>query len=274
MHTLFKKLVTVFCILLASASTAFSSSNISLSNLSGGKGGSQFVVLAGPKERITEIAIRSGNYIDAIGITYSNGKKNIRRTFGGKGGKKRVFKLKKGEVITEIGGKSGKYVDSIYIRTNKKRHMKWGGNGGSRNFKIKGTKKNPIIGIWGRSGSLIDAIGVVRKLSPGASGGAGGVATSSLGGFDPTRPSDAGDQSCDKCDAAPTSSFPGAPTNNNDREFWKVQNQRLFKVVKKLAGPKSVFDGYLSKEKKSCGNNIFCQIDTRSDAITHVIGVQ
>ena len=271
MYTFFKKLVTVFCILLASSSTAFSSSNISLSNLSGGNGGSQFVVLAGPNERITEIAIRSGAYIDAIGITYRKGNKNFRRTYGGNGGKKRVFKLKKGEVITEIGGKSGKYVDSIYIRTNKNRSMKWGGNGGSKKFKIKGTKKNPIIGIWGRSGALIDAIGVVRKSSPGT----GVAASSSLDGFDPvTSTNSAGDQDCGKCDSAPSSGFPGAPTNNSDREFWNDQNQRLFKVVKKLAGSKTVFDNYLNKETTRCDHNLFCEIDTRSDAITHVIGVQ
>ncbi len=52
-------------------------------------------------------------------------------------------------------------MDSIYIKTNKGRYRKWGGNGGANSFKFVGTKKSSIKGIWGRAGQFLDAIGVV-----------------------------------------------------------------------------------------------------------------
>ena len=272
MYKLVNRAFIFLGILSLAPGVVFASSNMAMSKAFGGNGGIPFIEMVAPGGRITEVVIRSGAYIDKIGLSYRYGNHNTRRSYGGNGGQRKIFKLQSGEVITEIGGRSGKFVDSIYVITNKGRKMSWGGKGGSKRFRFKGTPNNPIVGIWGRSGAYVDAIGIVRK-----SGAGGGIPTGgNLNSYDPPPP-DTGqvDPTCTgKCDSVTSRTFPTPPSSARDWEFWNIQNQRLYRTVEKLAGSSDVFGRYLDKERNSCNQELFCEIDTRSEAISHVIGVQ
>ena len=263
--------IAIFSILFPSV--VWAGTTLELSRDFGGDGGVPFVETFGPQGRIAEVTIRSGKYIDSIQVSYSyKNKKFTSRAYGGNGGNRKSFRLRNGEYITEMGGRSGKYVDSIYIKTNKNRSMTWGGNGGSRRFVFRGSHKVPIVGFWGRSGSLVDAIGVVKDTRRMVQPPKGNLATKGIADYTP--PAQGGGADCGKCDSAPTRVFPRPPSGSFDTNFWKIQNDRLYKVIEKLAGNRNVLDGYLKKEESSCGHQLFCEIDTRSDLLTHVLDVK
>jgi len=251
--------------------SAISASFVSLSNESGGGGGVPFVDMVAPNSRISAITIRSGNIIDSIKLSYRYRNSVSEKSYGGNGGKSKTFKFGKGEYITEFGGRSGKYVDSIYIKTNKRRTMRWGGKGGANSFRFRATKNQQITGIWGRAGKYLDAIGIIKKSPYGNTEN-----ISAQGNLDNFKPIGQGsnDQNCAKCDSAPTAYFPVPSKKKSDKDFWENQSDRLGNAIEALTHSKQVYRNYLEKERKSCGPNLYCQIDTRSRAITFVTGAK
>ncbi len=145
---------------------------VTLLKASGNQNGTPFVEMALKGGVIEKITINSGRFIESIQFTYRYGKKYVvGQTQGGKGKKKMKgsssssFTFRPGEVITEMGGRSGKYVHSLYIVTSMGRKQTWGGKsgkGGRGAFKFTGSKRNPIVGVWGHSSSFINALGAVR----------------------------------------------------------------------------------------------------------------
>jgi len=245
--------------------------NVSLSKAFGGKGGSPFVDLVAPGGRISAITIRSGKFIDSIKIEYRYKQTVKGPSHGGRGGKEVSFRLGKREYITEFGGKSGNVIDSIYVKTNKGRVMNWGGKGGGNRFRFTATKSNPIRGLWGRSGNLLEAIGVIQKSK--SSAGSKATALVKLGGFKPSKHSP--DVDCgSKCDSMPGKHFPGQPSSQRDRIFWKEHTDKLGAVLKALAGSERDYTNYLKQEKGICGLYIPCQIDARGSAISFVTGAK
>ncbi|MCP4270596.1 MAG: hypothetical protein GY781_01335 [Gammaproteobacteria bacterium] len=259
---------------MAIATNALSASSFNLSIDSGGSGGSPFVDMAAPGEKISQITIRSGKYIDSIQLHYRYKTVTSGNSHGGNGGQSKTFILKKNEYITELGGKSGKFVDSIYIKTNKGRNYKWGGNGGAKSFKFVGTKKSPIKGIWGRAGKFLDAIGVVRVGTTKSHYPSGSASKGKLNKFSFSTNS-GGAVDCDKCDSAPSNTFPVPSAAKPAIDYWlKTQNSKLKKILQSLAGSGYEFTSYLNKENGFCRTNLYCEIDTRSNAITHVRGIK
>jgi hypothetical protein len=246
----------------------FADTSVTLLNASGGPGGSPFVDMAVSKGRITAITVRSGKFIDSIQLTYQYGKKRVNGSaHGGKGGKSGTLKLSAGEFITEFSGRSGKYVDSIYIKTNKNRSKKWGGSGGNNRFKFTGSKQSPILGIWGRSGALLDAIGIVRSSKGGQA-----INTKGIGGFKQQANSQGGDES--KYDSIQSSAFPKPAANKNEINSWlKFQNAKLENIIKSMSSNKE-FSNYSKGEKKTCGSSLYCQVTYRRGAISYVTGAE
>jgi len=66
--------------------------------------------------RITQIFVRSGKYVDSIGVGYANGKFI---NHGGTGGGESVINLGPDEIISKVLGRSGKYVDQIMFLSSK-----------------------------------------------------------------------------------------------------------------------------------------------------------
>ena len=121
----------------------------------GGGGGSAFSFQS--SSRITSITLRAGQYIDSLTVTFSDG---TTYSYGGSGGTRyRPIVFGADEYLTEIKGKAGKYVGSITFVTNKCTYGPMGGQGGDW-YSFAAPKGCRINGFTGKSGALIDAIGV------------------------------------------------------------------------------------------------------------------
>ncbi|MEA3052573.1 MAG: hypothetical protein QOG72_1476 [Sphingomonadales bacterium] len=128
----------------------------------GGGGGAPFQD-PGPipeLSRILTVSVRHGTYVDAIAATYLL-PDGSQQTFshGGGGGTEEVIHFNPGERIIAVVGRSGDLLDNIAFLTEDPRgvrrtHGPYGGPGGAQ-FIVNAD----VNGFFGRSGSLIDAIG-------------------------------------------------------------------------------------------------------------------
>jgi hypothetical protein len=130
---------------------------------SGGIGGEPLkacsvTLIEGVPLRISEVRVRSADYIDAIQLVYSNGKVGPRQ--GGLGGKLSSFKLEPDETITIVSGRYGHYVDSLAITTSKGRTQRWGGSGGTVAYSYTAPAGMWVGDLTGRASQYFDAIGV------------------------------------------------------------------------------------------------------------------
>ncbi|HLD67689.1 MAG TPA: jacalin-like lectin [Pseudomonas sp.] len=130
---------------------------------------------------IDRVDLWCGNVLDAIQTHWRGrpgspvaGASVAGKKLGGGGGQCRSFQLEAGETIQAINVKAGEVVDSIRFHTNKRISDIYGGSGGNREKLLEG----PVIGLLGRAGNVIDAIGVQKMLHTHqtvAYGGNGGV---------------------------------------------------------------------------------------------------
>ncbi|MCP3664572.1 MAG: hypothetical protein GY696_19125 [Gammaproteobacteria bacterium] len=264
------RLITViFFSLLLPPHLSSADTSISLTKASGGGGGSPFVDMATPQGEIVAITVRSGSFIDSVTLTYRYGNRRVNGPrHGGNGGNQRTFKLKKGERIIELGGRSGKYVDSLYIRTNKNRTQRWGGQGGSRAYRFTASQNAPIVGIWGRSGAFLDAIGAIKASSGGET-----IQTEGLAGYSQEEGSSGFDD--EKADTMQARIFPAPNVNRNALNRWlSNQSNELLNIVKKMAKSTSDYNRYLSKERAYCQAQPYCELAYRRGAISHATRAQ
>lgn len=137
---------------------------------SGGVGGSPFTAPAptanGPW-RINAVEGRSGSRIDQIELIWSNsaGATDSSPEFGGTGGNPFNFSILTGDYLTAIQGTVGTYNDSVRLfslqfstKNNTKSPVY--GKATSYNFSYVCPTGYQITGIFGRSGSAVDALGV------------------------------------------------------------------------------------------------------------------
>ena len=227
----------------------------------GGSGGAMFMdAPAGP---IVGVRIRAGKYVDSIQLAYRTNNKIVwGRRHGGGGGQLYEIMFKNNERITEIGGRYGKYLDSVYIKTNKKTYPRRGGSGGGGSFSLKGS----IKGVWGRSGALVDALGVIRTYSGSQQTPS---STKSLSGYQPSQGGD------DKADSVTSIAFPSKNTSAGGLSNWLVNhNRRLHRTVENLAGTSAAMGQYEQRETGYCKGNVYCEIAYREDAIAYATGSQ
>lgn len=130
----------------------------------GGRGGSVFN--DSPKEgwRLKRIVIHHGNVVDGIQCVWQcpDGSFVTGKHHGGLGGRKSVIELQEGEYVTEVSGTEGNVVDSLCITTNHNKYGPYGGNGG-KSFSLQ-PRGGIVTGFYGRSGNLLDAIGIQDAL--------------------------------------------------------------------------------------------------------------
>lgn len=132
--------------------------------LFGGTGGSPFDDTQAPGRiaRIVALTIRSGSMVDSIQATYQleNGQIWAAPVHGGGGGSPHTISFMEDETISTMLLRTGSLVDQIMLittRPGEPDHVygPYGGQGGSSHA-ITGN----IVAFYGRSGSLIDAVGV------------------------------------------------------------------------------------------------------------------
>lgn len=133
-------------------------------NFMGGPGGREF---SDPEPsagaRVTEVRIRSSDAIDAVQMVYALavGSGFMGDQHGGSGGRFSVFSLDPDEYITGISGRYGDTIDSLRIQTNKRASQLYGGGGGNRDYRLEVPRDTEAVGFVGRSGNLVDAIGLI-----------------------------------------------------------------------------------------------------------------
>ena len=148
----------------ASAAMTMKSTSVLASDQAGGTGGEAFTDDITNVARIKSITLRGGSKVDAISITYvlQDGS-TVKKSHGGTGGTATTpLTLADDEYITKVTGRSGSCVDQITFYTSYGRTLSAGGTGG-KEFTIDPKVNRPIIGVFGRCGSLIDAIGVYYR---------------------------------------------------------------------------------------------------------------
>ena len=113
--------------------------------------------------RITRIAIRAGDVVDRISITYYNGKVT---SYGGNGGQEGSITLEHGEYVTEIRVRARKVVQCLTFVTSMGRQLGPCGGKGilfwdscGAEMVVKAPKGSMLIGITGRGGKFLDSIG-------------------------------------------------------------------------------------------------------------------
>ena len=144
-----------------SAAYSAMQSGLHVTNQFGGGGGGSFFDYRESAD-VAAIVIRSGSLIDSIKLVYRNpdGSINVGDQHGGNGGGQTIHNLAVGEFVFAIHGRTGGVVDSLSFTTNHGRVLgPHGGNGGG-SFSVGNCR---LRGIYGRSGSLLDAIGFVCK---------------------------------------------------------------------------------------------------------------
>ncbi len=155
-------LAMAFTMLLVTGSPA-AGQQVSSTQTAGGGGGRNFTdVLPSAEARIVEVRIRSGDALDAIQVIYTlpNGQTVAGSRHGGSGGRESVFRLDADEYIIGLSGRYGDTIDSLRIHTNKRVSEAFGGRGGDRDYRIEVPPGNQAAGITGRSGDLLDAVGL------------------------------------------------------------------------------------------------------------------
>lgn len=152
----------------------------------GGQGGNPFPEIEIPREaRILEVNVFSGDWIDAVQITYilPDGRTLNSPRYGGPGGDRRVFRIDSDEYIVGVSGRHGRYIDSLRIHTNKRNSPVYGGSGGDGEFNLQLASGNYTVAFIGREGNYLDAIGLtylplaMRDLQQTQIAGGGGGTT-------------------------------------------------------------------------------------------------
>ncbi|OEL37029.1 hypothetical protein BAE44_0001951 [Dichanthelium oligosanthes] len=150
----------------------------------GGRGGDPGdIVAAGvAPHRLEGVVIRCQEAVDAISFTYAGVDGMPRRAgpWGGSGGRKhkilsvssasgffgKQVKFGATEVVKEVSGTYGPYgghagiVRSLTFVTNVGKHGPFGEHGEGTPFSITVQDGGRVVGFFGRSGSLLDAVGV------------------------------------------------------------------------------------------------------------------
>ncbi|KAJ1261572.1 hypothetical protein BS78_09G040400 [Paspalum vaginatum] len=142
----------------------------------GGPGGHPFDIAAASSiggggvapHRLESVVIRCGWAVDAISFTYAgiDGTSQNAGPWGGSGGQKHKVKFGETEVVTEISGTYGPFeghagvVRSLAFVTNVGKHGPFGRPGEGTPFSVPVQDGGCIVGFFGRSGYLLDALGV------------------------------------------------------------------------------------------------------------------
>ncbi|HST20920.1 MAG TPA: jacalin-like lectin [Blastocatellia bacterium] len=143
---------------------------------SGGVGGSAYdapTPTSNGPWRISEAQGRSGSRIDQIELIWSNsvGSTKSSPTFGGGGGDPFEFTIENGDYLTEIRGSVGSNNNSVVLFslqffTKSGKVSPVFGSSTPASFYFQSPPGYQITGIFGRSGSAVDALGVYIDLIP------------------------------------------------------------------------------------------------------------
>jgi hypothetical protein len=115
--------------------------------------------------RVTKVRIRHGTFVDAVGLSYEVGGMPMDgpMSSGTTGGILEEFALAPDEFIVGIAGRYTNVVDSLIIQTNKQFSKRFGGDGGDVHFNHIYWPNEEVVGFFGKSAALVDAIGCIFR---------------------------------------------------------------------------------------------------------------
>jgi hypothetical protein len=132
--------------------------------LVGGQGGRGFEDEPPRFSAVAGFVVRCGDIVDAIQVLYRLPDGGLRRAeqHGGNGGREQVFELLPGEQLIGISGQAGARVGSIQFHTNRRVSKRYGLGAAPDNtaFELPLPPNSEFVGFAGKSGSLLDAIGL------------------------------------------------------------------------------------------------------------------
>ena len=140
---------------------------------SGGSGGDFFTDAISSVATVTEVRIRAGKVIDSVEFLQVGPEGAVfeRHLHGGYGGTPYTFPVA-GASIFEVSGRYGTVVDSVTITVKRPgtdaageylESQRFGGDGGPAEFWYRAPPGYEIVGVCGRAGEALDAIGVVFR---------------------------------------------------------------------------------------------------------------
>lgn len=125
----------------------------------GGPGGTAFVDEVTGPDQLTGLTVRHGAWIDAVQLHTEAGDLPRR---GGLGGQSTTVPLGVGDAIVEVFGTTdGEYVTALGVRTATGRTYGPYGGGHGEGFSLAAPAGEVIVGLHGRSGGFLDAIGII-----------------------------------------------------------------------------------------------------------------
>jgi len=144
----------------------------------GGGDGTPFDTLEGrgATARPVRIRIRADRFLDAIQVDYrEGGRTSTGERHGGGGGNPAELRLGRNEYVTSVSGRRGSLVDYIVIDTNQRKRALSAGyrlryfeprSPFNAEYRFDAPEGCEIAGFFGRSGSYVDALGVIYRARP------------------------------------------------------------------------------------------------------------
>jgi hypothetical protein len=138
---------------------------------SGGQGGGPFSdTEISEKSKVLAVQVTFGEYVDSIRLEYQDENQTVQELekHGGQGSTAKTFVLAKEDHLTGISGLYGQNIDCLSLHTQLGRTSELYGKyrTGLQPFEYKVAPGEEVIGFHGRSGALIDAIGIIIRKIP------------------------------------------------------------------------------------------------------------
>jgi hypothetical protein len=169
------------CFLIIGTASLGIGQTVTQTEIAGGNGGSPFIDQNIPSgARVLEILISAGGQVDSLQMTYEVENRRVVQGIrhGSPGWNPDSFRLDSDEYVTGISGSYGQQIESMRIHTNKRASPIYGRPGWNREFRIDVPSGYQAVGFAGRSGSYINAIGLIYApiiLETTIYGGSGGL---------------------------------------------------------------------------------------------------
>jgi Jacalin-like lectin domain/Helix-hairpin-helix domain len=132
----------------------------------GGAGGTAFESATIPTgARLSAIHIFADSYVHALQLAYVTSDGNVVELprAGGAGGAQHTFALEDGERITAVSGLADWFIDAIRFHTTLRTSELFGGVGTHQRFWGELPADTELIGVFGRHGWYIDALGLMLR---------------------------------------------------------------------------------------------------------------
>ena len=132
---------------------------------SGGSGGEPFEDGNLPEgARVSEVRVWAGGAVDAIQfVLEAAGQFYELPKHGGGGGTINVFTLLSDELLTGISGLYNGRIGQIRFHTSSGRSSAPYGRGGKAEFSFEAPAGGQIVGLFGRAGGMVDALGAITR---------------------------------------------------------------------------------------------------------------